>query len=141
MATGTTKDRLLHLLLIEDDEIDVISVRRCLHDIGAAVTLKEVSSGAQAFEALRENPRLPWLILLDLNMPRMSGLEFLRTLRADPALRHLPVVVMTTSTDERDVRAAFGHHVAGYFVKPLNDGRFRDIFSAIERYWHASEVP
>ena len=81
------------------------------------------------------------LILLDLNMPRMNGLEFLRALRADPELRTTPVVVLTTSNDERDRLQSYAHNVAGYLVKPVATPAFVELMAALNAYWSRVELP
>ncbi len=81
------------------------------------------------------------LILLDINMPRMNGLEFLRELRADPALQPTPVVILTTSGDERDRFEAYRLNVAGYLLKPVTSTAFFELMSALDRYWNLVEMP
>jgi CheY-like chemotaxis protein len=81
------------------------------------------------------------LILLDLNMPRMNGIEFLRAIRADPDLRSLPVVVLTTSNDERDKIDAYDLNVAGYLLKPVTFTDFVDLMAALNKYWMLVEMP
>jgi CheY-like chemotaxis protein len=81
------------------------------------------------------------LILLDLNMPRMNGIEFLRAIRADPELRSLPVVVLTTSNDERDKIDAYDLNVAGYLLKPVTFTDFVDLMAALNKYWMLVEMP
>ncbi|HEY0139235.1 MAG TPA: response regulator, partial [Nannocystis sp.] len=81
------------------------------------------------------------LILLDLNMPRMNGIEFLRELRADPALRSSSVVVLTTSNEERDKIEAYQFNVAGYLLKPVTFGNFVDVMAALDKYWTLVEMP
>ena len=139
-------DRSLHILLVDDDEVDVMNVRRALQrnqERGLAATLHVAGDGVEALELLRAGaiPARRRLVLLDLNMPRMNGLELLRALRADPELAALPVVVLTTSDDERDKMEAYGLNVAGYLVKPVDFASTVDLMAALETYWTAVELP
>jgi CheY-like chemotaxis protein len=140
------RTRKLTLLLVEDDEVDVMNVRRALRSNRLGHVLRVAHDGVEALELLRSARDrkvevLPQLILLDLNLPRMNGFEFLRELRADPELKRLVVIVLTTSDDERDVRAAYALNVAGYMVKPVAFGTFVDVVNALDRYWSCSELP
>ena len=81
------------------------------------------------------------MILLDLNMPRMNGIEFLRELRRDPDLQHTPVVVLTTSNDERDKIEAYNFNVAGYLLKPVTFLNFVELTAALNKYWTLVELP
>jgi CheY-like chemotaxis protein len=128
-----------HILLVEDDDVDVMTVRRALKELGAPNPLDLVCDGEQALAFLRDpaNAR-PGLILLDLNMPRMNGVEFLVEMRKDPALKSIPVVVLTTSQLESDRFASFGNCVAGYMVKPVDYPQFVQTMRVICDYWTAS---
>ena len=97
----------------------------------------------EALERLRANdfPCDRRLVLLDLNMPRMNGIEFLRELRKDPELHATPVVVLTTSDDERDKVDAYGMNVAGYLLKPVTFASFVEIMAALNKYWTLVEMP
>lgn len=114
------------ILLVEDDELDIISVRRALKKIELDHELITAYNGIEAMDKLRgsksQPPKtpLPDVILLDINMPKMNGLEFLSALRADPALLHLKVIVMTTSAEQRERTIAEELGVSGYLIKPLN---------------------
>jgi CheY-like chemotaxis protein len=131
-----------HILLVEDDDLDALTVRRTLKELGAPNPLDRATDGERALAFLREpaNPR-PGLILLDLNMPRMNGIEFVATLKRDPELRIIPVVVLTTSSEEGDRIAAFSNSVAGYMVKPVDYPQFVGILRLIRDYWMTSVTP
>jgi len=131
---------MLNLLVVDDDSIDVMTVRRGLERAAIKHRLFEAFDGVSALEVLRGNDMPPErrLVLLDLNMPRMNGLEFLRAVRADAQLAATRVVVLTTSTQERDRTEAMRLHAAGYFVKPLDFNPFVELLRTIERYWAAS---
>ncbi len=131
-----------HILLVEDDDVDAMTVRRTMRELGAPNPLDRAIDGERALEFLRDpaNPR-PGLILLDLNMPRMNGIEFVAELKRDPLLRMIPVVVLTTSSEEGDRIAAFSNSVAGYMVKPVDYPQFVAVMSLIREYWMTSVTP
>ena len=114
-------EKKLNVLLVEDDELDVMNVTRAFRKHGMDDNLFVAGDGIDALEQLRSGnlPRERLLILLDLNMPRMNGIEFLQELRKDPTLHRTPVVVLTTSKDERDLVDAYELNVAGYIIKPV----------------------
>jgi CheY-like chemotaxis protein len=134
---------LLNILLVEDDDVDVMNVRRAFDKSHIANPLFVAGDGIQALAKLRsgEVPEGRRLVLLDLNMPRMNGIEFLRELRKDPALRATSVVVLTTSKDERDKIDAYNLNVAGYLVKPVTFSNFCDLMVALNKYWTLVEFP
>ncbi len=130
------------VLLVEDDTIDAMTVRRAFKDLKVTNPLVHTLNGEEALAFLRNeaNDR-PCLILLDLNMPKMNGIEFLAVAKADPALKNIPVVVLTTSGEERDVIDSFRQSVAGYIVKPVDYRNFVNTVRTINMYWTLSEVP
>ncbi len=101
------------------------------------------SNGLEALDTLRSGkiPKGRRLILLDLNMPKMNGIEFLRTLRADPELASASVVVLTTSNDDRDKVDAWNLNVAGYLLKPVTFMNFAEVMAALNKYWTLVELP
>jgi CheY-like chemotaxis protein len=133
----------LNILLVEDDEVDVLNVRRAFTKNHIMNPLVVAGDGIEALEMLRGGkvPKGRRLILLDLNMPRMNGIEFLRELRQDPELRSTPVVVLTTSNDDRDKIDAYNLNVAGYLVKPVTFENFCDVMVALNKYWTLVELP
>lgn len=136
-------DSALNILLVEDDQVDVMNVQRAFKKINIANPLWTASNGLEALELLRsgEMPTRKLLVLLDLNMPRMNGIEFLRELRADENLRGLPVVVLTTSDDERDRIEAYNLNVAGYILKPVTFMNFVEAMATLNKYWTLVEMP
>ena len=136
-------DRVLHILLVEDDEVDVMNVKRAFEKNKILNPLYVASNGLEALSMLREGkvPQARRLVLLDLNMPGMSGIEFLRELRADRKLRLTPVVVLTTSGDEKDRIDAYDFHVAGYLRKPVEFPNFMELTAALNKYWTLVEMP
>ena len=136
-------DRQLNILLVEDDQVDVMNVQRAFKKNNITNPLWVAGNGVDALDKLRggDIPLQRLLILLDLNMPRMNGIEFLRALRADDELKHLPVVVLTTSDDERDRIEAYHLNVAGYIVKPVTFLNFCDAMATLNKYWALVEMP
>ena len=135
--------RPLHILLVEDDDVDIMNVRRALAKLGSRAVLSVARDGIEGLGVLRQGAPQDGrrLVLLDINMPRMNGIEMLRELRADPELRSMPVVMLTTSCDEGDRLAAFDLNVAGYLLKPVGFSSFLDIMAALDAYWSRSEMP
>lgn len=130
------------ILLVEDDLLDIMTLKRGLRDIHARNPLYVSTNGEEAVEFLRNsNCPTPSLILLDLNMPRMNGLEFLKILKADPDWRKIPVVILTTSQEEQDRLDSFDLSAAGYIVKPLEYPDFVEKLLIIYQYWRLSEPP
>lgn len=136
-------DDRLNILLVEDDEIDVMNVKRAFKDNDWVHPLHVAENGADALDKLRSGQvsRERLLVLLDVNMPRMNGIEFLRELRADPQLKSIAVVVLSTSDDERDKVEAHKLHVAGYILKPVTFSSFLDCMKTIRQYWSMVEFP
>ena len=135
------------LLLIDDDEVDVMTVKRAFKKNNITNPLYVATNGIEALGMLRGNemPKLLLgqrrLLLLDLNMPRMGGIEFLRELRADPELRALPVIVLTTSNEDKDKVEAYDLNVAGYIIKPVTFTKFVEAIGTLNKYWALSELP
>ncbi len=141
-------DRAVNILLVEDDEVDIMNVKRALRKNDIASLLYIAANGLEALSLLGRNeaqqPVIPakrLLILLDLNMPRMGGIEFLQELRTDAALRLTPVVVLTTSDREQDRVEAYNLNVAGYLLKPVTVTAFTELMDTLNRYWTLCEMP
>ena len=136
-------EKSLNILLVEDDQVDVMNVTRAFERNNIANPLFVAGDGIEALAVLRSGkiPRDRRLILLDLNMPRMNGIEFLRALRADEDLQSTPVVVLTTSDDERDKINAYNLNVAGYLLKPVTFINFVETMAALNKYWTLVELP
>ena len=130
------------ILLVEDDNIDAMTVKRALKDLRVPNPLVHQVNGEEALKYLRNNSdRLPCVILLDLNMPKMNGVEFLKAVKTDVNLRQIPVVVLTTSKEDRDKVETFQFSVAGYIVKPTDYTKFVDAIKTVDLYWTLSELP
>jgi CheY-like chemotaxis protein len=132
-----------NIVLVEDDEIDVMNFQRACAKNKVDLDLHLAADGIEGLELLRGDrlPREKRLVLLDLNLPRMGGLEMLRELRSDPALRSTPVVVLTTSGQERDLHEAYELNAAGYLIKPSDSTDFIDLVATLTRYWSLTELP
>lgn len=142
-----TNDKLTNLLLVDDDDVDVMIVQRAFQKNNITNRLYVAANGVEALSMLRNGGKPPLipptrrLILLDLNMPKMGGIEFLRELRADPDLRKIPVIVLTTSNEEKDKLEAYNLNVAGYIVKPVTFTKFVEVMATVNKYWMLSEMP
>ena len=136
----------INLLLVDDDEVDVMGLKRALKELKIANPVTVAGDGIEALEHLRgENGRAklasPFIILLDLNMPRMTGIEFLKEIRKDPALKSSIVFVLTTSSADEDITRAYKNNVAGYIVKSNPADTFRDAVQLLNYYWTIVELP
>lgn len=130
------------ILLVEDDEVDSLTVKRALEDLKVTNPIVIAPNGEEALAFLRaDNKKRPIIVLLDLNMPKMEGIEFLRMTKQDEALKGIPVVVLTTSTSEQDKIDSFALGVAGYMIKPVDYEQFLDMVRTLDLYWTASELP
>ncbi|TKJ37476.1 MAG: two-component system response regulator [Planctomycetes bacterium B3_Pla] len=130
------------ILLVEDDIVDVMTIRRAMRDLEITRELVPTGDGEEALAYLKnEDNAKPCVILLDLNMPKMNGTEFLRTVKADNMLKKIPVVVLTTSNSERDIVRSFELGAAGYMVKSVDYKKFMEIIRTIDLYWTLSKLP
>ncbi len=136
-------ERVLHILLVDDDDVDIMNVKRAFKRANITNPLYVANHGLEALEMLRNGAVPPGrrLVLLDLNMPLMNGIEFLREIRKDPQLVSLSVVVLTTSNEERDRVEAYQLNVAGYLLKPVTFVDFVDIMVTLNKYWTLMELP
>lgn len=139
--------REVTVLVIEDNEVDVEAIRRAFRKHKIANPLRFAGDGVAGLEALRADPDAengvprPCVVLLDLNMPRMSGIEFLKELRADPDLRRTVVFVLTTSSSEEDMIQSYELNVAGYALKGEVGKEFQRLVSMLDSYWRVVELP
>jgi CheY-like chemotaxis protein len=136
-------EKQLNILLVEDDQVDVMNVKRAFDKNRIVNPLFVAGDGLEGLQMLRDGtvPDDRRLVLLDLNMPRMNGIEFLRELRRDADLQHTPVVVLTTSNDERDKIEAYNLNVAGYLLKPVTFINFVEVMATLNKYWSLVELP
>lgn len=130
------------VLLVEDDSVDAMTVSRAFKDLKIANQLVIRLNGEEALDYLRGNGNeKPCVILLDLNMPKMNGIEFLKIAKADEDMKKIPVIVLTTSKDDQDKVNSFEFSVAGYIVKPVDYTKFVEAMRILEMYWTLSEFP
>jgi CheY-like chemotaxis protein len=144
---NTEEEKVLNILLVEDDSVDVMNVQRAFKKNNITNPLHIAFNGVEALNMLRGTngkPKLnpiPRIILLDINMPKMNGLEFLRELRMDQGLKSISVFVMTTSNDDQDKIEAYNLNVAGYILKPLSFEKFVNAVAVLSSYWKLCEQP
>lgn len=130
------------ILLVEDDKVDALTVKRALKDLKVINQLVHTVNGEEALEYLQnESNKKPCVILLDLNLPKLNGLEFLKIAKGEEELKKIPVVALTTSKEAPDIDASFKLGVAGYIVKPVNYEKFVEAIRVLELYWTLSELP
>ena len=136
----------VHILVVDDDDVDAEGVQRAVKAAKILNPISRARDGIEALDMLRGTngkepiPR-PFLILLDLNMPRMNGIEFLDVLRRDEHLHRSVVIVLTTSQAERDKLAAYDKHVAGYVSKSKAGEDFTELIDMLDHYWRIVELP
>lgn len=130
----------LNILLIEDDLIEVMKLNRTISSLNLNHNIIEANNGEVALKLLENKDELPDIILLDLNMPKINGIEFLRILKADDRLKYIPTIILTTSNNQRDLLECYKIGIAGYVLKPL---KYEDYVSKIEKllsYWSINEL-
>lgn len=136
--SGAEQPMVADILLVEDDATHAELVTRGIEAIPIEVHIRHVRDGEAALAHLQSSLRaacLPDVVLLDLRLPCMDGLTLLATLKADPDLRHVPVVVLTSSSADNDVKAAYDRHVNSYLVKPLDLANLTTLLTDIVHYW------
>jgi len=141
------EERVVNILLVEDDEVDVMNVKRAFQRNRITNPLFVAGNGLEGLAMLRGQnadgdnvPDTRRIILLDINMPKMNGIEFLQELRKDAALPPTPVVVLTTSDEDQDRIEAYKLNVAGYILKPVTFSSFAEVMAALNRYWTLCEM-
>lgn len=141
MSTSETS-----VLVIEDNDLDVENLERCFRRMKIENPIFRAKDGIEGLELLREHDsktgvKRPYVVLLDLNMPRMNGIEFLDELRRDEAIADTPIFVLTTSDHHQDVQAAHRHNVCGYIVKPMERQQMMDALGMLSSYWQVCKLP
>lgn len=129
------------VLLVEDDKVDAMTVIRSFKELSITNNVEHRINGVEALAYLNQAEEKPCLILLDINMPKMNGIELLEKLKKNEELRKIPVVILTTSNDERDKLESYNLGVAGYMIKPVNYGQFVEVIRSVNMYWTLSELP
>lgn len=130
----------LKILLIEDDLIEIMKLNRTISKLKLDHKIIEANNGEEALDILKEKDNLPDIILLDLNMPKINGIEFLSILKKDKVLKYIPTIILTTSNNQKDLLECYKTGVAGYVIKPL---KYEDYVSKIEKllsYWSINEL-
>lgn len=130
------------LLIVEDDEIDIMTIRRALKELNVTNRIEVSLNGEEALAYLMDpQNEKPCVILLDINMPRMNGIEFLKERSQNEIIKKIPVVVLTSSNEEQDMVQSYDLGVAGYMIKPVNYERFLETIRIIDLYWTLSQFP
>ncbi|MBB3124044.1 CheY-like chemotaxis protein [Mesoflavibacter sabulilitoris] len=130
----------LNILLIEDDMIEIMKLNRTISSLKLNHNIVEANNGEEALKILEKKDNLPDIILLDLNMPKINGIEFLSILKNDEVLKYIPTIILTTSNNQKDLLECYKIGIAGYVIKPL---KYEDYVSKIERvlnYWSVNEL-
>ena len=134
------KHTKMNLLLIEDDAIETMKFQRALSKLDFKYTLTEATNGEEALEILNSAQELPDIILLDLNMPRMNGIEFLGILKNHDRIKYLPTIILTTSENRDDLLECYKIGVSGYVIKPLKYEDYEAKIKTILEYWNINEL-
>jgi len=135
-------DCIKPILLVEDDRVDAMMVERALKDLKVTNPLVHSNNGKEALEYLRDDANIqPCVILSDLNMPKVNGVEFLKGIKADERLKRIPVVILTVSTEEQDIIETFNLGISGYIVKPVDYKKFVEAIRTVALYWTLSKLP
>jgi CheY-like chemotaxis protein len=133
-------NKVLKIMLIEDDMIEVMKLNRAILSLELSHKIIEANNGEEALKLLKEKDNIPDIILLDLNMPKINGIEFLSILKKHDTLKYVPTIILTTSSNQRDLLACYEIGVAGYILKPL---KYEEYVSKIEKllaYWSINEL-
>lgn len=130
----------MNILFIEDDEIESMKLQRTVSKLGKRHSIINARNGEEALEHLKDPNALPDLILLDLNMPRMDGIEFLSHLKKDESLKYLPTVILTTSRNRADLLECYRIGIAGYVIKPLKYEEYETKLKRVMEYWEVNEL-
>ena len=138
----TEKNSDVTIFLIEDDDIDAMSVERCFRKLRIVNPIIRAVDGQEALEMLASGAiSAPYIILLDLQMPRMGGLEFLQEIRKDPQYGSSVIFVLTTSKGDEDILTSYKQNIAGYFLKEESGNEFLDIVTVLQGYWKVAQLP
>lgn len=130
----------LNVLLIEDDMIEVMKLNRVASALDLKHTITEANNGEEALKLLEKKDNLPDIILLDLNMPKINGIEFLKILKSDERLKYIPTIILTTSNNQRDLLECYKEGIAGYVLKPLKYEHYVQKIEKLLAYWSMNEL-
>jgi CheY-like chemotaxis protein len=132
--------KLLNVLLIEDDTIEIMKLNRTISTLHLKHKIIKANNGEEALSILKEKNTLPDIILLDLNMPKINGIEFLKIIKSDPHLKYIPTIVLTTSNNKRDLLECYKIGIAGYILKPLKYDNYVSKIEKLLAYWSINEL-
>lgn len=132
--------KLLNILFVEDDSIEVMMFNRVIKKIGVNHKLIEANNGENALEILFAKEIIPDIILLDLNMPKLNGIEFLKILKNNADLNHIPTIIFTTSNNHRDISECYKIGISGYIIKPLKYDDYLILVQKTLEYWSSNEL-
>ncbi|UQD55840.1 response regulator [Flavobacterium sp. K5-23] len=132
--------RSLNILLIEDDAIEVMKFNRVLSTMNSKHKIIEANNGEEALTILKVKEIIPDIIILDLNMPKINGIEFLGILKGDEYLKYIPAIILTTSNNRKDVMECYRIGIAGYLLKPLKYDDYVDRIKKLIEYWSCNEL-
>ena len=132
--------RKLNIMLVEDDMIEVMKFTRATTSFDMPVNIMEANNGEAALELLLRKDNLPDIILLDLNMPKINGIEFLKVLKADEKLNYIPTIILTTSSNRKDLLECYKVGIAGYVLKPLKYENYVSKINKLLSYWSINEL-
>jgi CheY-like chemotaxis protein len=141
------EEKIIHIMLVEDDVVDIMNVKRAFKKNNINNPLHIANNGLEALDMLKGRngvPKLnpvPKIVLLDINMPKMNGIELLKEMRADDELKSISVFIMTTSNEDSDKFEAYSLNVAGYILKPINFEKFVTAVSTLKNFWKMIELP
>lgn len=132
--------KALNILLIEDDVIEVMKFNRVLSNLNLKHKIVEANNGEEALTILKVKEVIPDIIILDLNMPKINGIEFLSILKADDYLKYIPAIILTTSNNRKDILECYKIGIAGYLLKPLKYDDYVDRIKRLIEYWSDIEL-
>ena len=133
-------NKSLNILLIEDDAIEIMKFNRVLSTLDVKHKIVEANNGEEALTILEVKEVIPDIIILDLNMPKINGIEFLTILKADEYLKYIPAIILTTSNNRKDVLECYRIGIAGYLLKPLKFEAYLDNVKKMLEYWSSNEL-
>ncbi|MGB9152510.1 MAG: response regulator [Alphaproteobacteria bacterium] len=140
IGTVVSKKRAAEILLVEDNVADVLLTKKAFGATTIPCHVTAAESGEHALEMLRSEGSLPDLILLDLHLPRKSGIEVLQEIKEDKKLWNIPVIILTTSRADKDISDCRQMHANGYVVKPLDFGKFQGFAESLAQFWFAYAI-
>lgn len=130
------------ILIVEENIDDALSIKKALYNIGIMNSVTSISNSEKVFEFLRDNMGSnPFIIIIDMDMTKINGLELLKSIKCDLKLKRIPVILFTTSLEEIDILKGFRLGIAGYFIKPAVPTKFNDLMCIINDYWSTNEFP